>query len=429
MDERALHRTREAVLSGQRPAPRPRTEIAASWRRVAACGVDPGGGPGLAPLPGTELERRRTTSGLAGLVPRLGESLAPVIDAGQLVVITDAEGRVLWRLGSSGVRRMADRLGFVGGSAWTEGNVGTNAIGTSLVLGRAVQIRGAEHFVESHTAWGCAAAPLTDPWTGETLGVVDVSGPSRSLHPAELAAVEMAARLVALEMIEERRAELDRLRAHAAPLLAQVTGQALVVDAHGHLALASGIQAPAHITLPSAMSLGEVWLPTLGAATAEAMPGGWLLRLGGHETGATVVAVDLTGPLEISVTGSSGSWNRELTPRHAEVVLALARAGDSGRTASELADDLFSDPTRVVTVRAEMSRLRRGLGGLLLAQPYRFAPGIAVHLGLPPDRRQLLPGSSAPVVLAMRMAEGVAAPDVGPPTQDWGDTRNPFPRP
>ncbi len=29
-----------------------------------------------------------------------------------------------------------------------------------------VHIQGAEHFVESHTRWGCAAAPITDPWTG-----------------------------------------------------------------------------------------------------------------------------------------------------------------------------------------------------------------------------------------------------------------------
>ncbi|MDP3893501.1 GAF domain-containing protein [Nocardioides sp.] len=411
MDERELHRAREATLSGGRASRAPRTEIAASWRRVAASGVDPGGGAGLAPLPGSELEQRRTSSRLAGLVPRLEQSLTSVIDAGQLVVVTDAEGRVLWRLGGTGVRRLADRLGFVRGSAWTEGNVGTNAIGTSLVLGKAIQIRGAEHFVESHTAWGCAAAPLMDPWTGETLGVVDVSGPSRTLHPAELAVVEMAARLAALEVVEGRRAELDRLRAHAAPLLTRVTGQALVVDPHGHLALATGFQAPDRITLPSGMTVGDIWLPTLGSATAEAVPGGWLLRLGEREGSPTSVTVDLTGPAEIRVTGDSGSWSRELTPRHAELVLALARAGETGRSAAQLADDLFADPSRVVTVRAEMSRLRRALGGLLLAQPYRFAPGAGVRLELPPDRQQLLPASSAPVVRAMR----TAAPDPAHP--------------
>ena len=33
----------------------------------------------------------------------------------------------------------------------------------ALVLGEAVHIRGAEHYVESHTRWGCAAAPLDGP--------------------------------------------------------------------------------------------------------------------------------------------------------------------------------------------------------------------------------------------------------------------------
>lgn len=377
-----------------------RPTIAASWRRVAASGVDRGGGPAVEPIPGTEIERRRSTSGLADYVPQLERSLAPMIDAGQLVVVTDAEGRVLWRLGGSGVRRMADQLGFVGGSAWTEGNVGTNAIGTSLVLGTAVLIRGAEHFVESHNAWGCAAAPLHDPWTGRTLGVVDVSGPNRGLHPAELAAVDLAARLAAAEKVEQHRADLDRLRAHAAPLLARLTGQALVVDRHGHLALAAGLQAPSRITLPAAMSVGEVRLPTLGAATAEAVPGGWLLRLDSRGTEATMVLVDLAGAPTMTVTGSTGAWTHDLSPRHAEVVLALAT--HAGRTASELAGDLFGDPTREVAVRAEMSRLRRTLGSLLSAQPYRFSAGVDLHLRLPADRSKLLPGSIAPVVVAAR---------------------------
>ena len=174
------------------------------------------------------------------MVPRLVQLLAPVVDAGQLVVITDAEGRVLWRSGNAGVRRMADDLGFVEGSAWTEGNVGTNAIGTALVLGEPFFIKGAEHFVESHARWGCAAAPITDPWTGRTLGIVDVSGPSRGLHPAELALVEMAARVCSLEVLEQHRAGLDALRSHAAPLLARIGGAALVVDRHGHLARSGG---------------------------------------------------------------------------------------------------------------------------------------------------------------------------------------------
>ncbi len=236
----------------------------------------------MPPLGSSELERRRAVSGLGEFVPRLTETLSSVIDAGQLVVVADAEGRVLWRAGSSGVRRLADGLGFIGGSAWTEGNVGTNAIGTSLVLGEGVHIQGPEHFVESHTRWGCAAAPLRDPWSGRTLGVVDVSGPSRGMHPAELALVEMASRLTSMELVERRRSQLDRLRATAAPLLARIGGDALAVDRDGHLAAAVGSKAPDRVALPDDLAGGPVWLPTLGAAVAEPLAGGWLLRLDGE---------------------------------------------------------------------------------------------------------------------------------------------------
>jgi hypothetical protein len=401
-DERSAYRTREQALEGRSPAAAARAEIAASWRRVSAVGLDPGTRAQVAPLAGAEVERRRTSSGIAPLLPQLTASLASVTDAGHLVVVADAEGRVLWRFGSPAVRRHADALGFVGGSAWTEGNVGTNAIGTALVTGEPVQIRGAEHYVEAHTRWGCVAAPLRDPWTGRTLGVVDVSGPSQTLHPAEFGLVSLAASCAASELVESRRAGLERLRAVALPLIAKVAGPLLVVDGAGHVALAAEVDAPTRVALPSAVEAGGIWLPTLGAAVAEPLAGGWLLRMTTEQQAPLRVDVDLAGDPVVRVVGASGSWCRSLSPRHAELVLALARAGATGRSASELAADLFADPSRVVTVRAEMSRLRRLLGGLLAAQPYRFTPGVDVRLLLPADPAALLVTSSAPVVLAAR---------------------------
>ena len=52
---RDLHATRDKVLSGAPGAPSPRTAIAASWRRVAACGLAPGSEPEIAPLPVDEV--------------------------------------------------------------------------------------------------------------------------------------------------------------------------------------------------------------------------------------------------------------------------------------------------------------------------------------------------------------------------------------
>ena len=82
--EQELHRRREAVLTGAQPASAPRTTIAASWRRVSAGGLEPGSAPEVPPLAAGELERRRAESALGEFVPRLTQTLASVIDAGQL---------------------------------------------------------------------------------------------------------------------------------------------------------------------------------------------------------------------------------------------------------------------------------------------------------------------------------------------------------
>lgn len=274
-------------------------------------------------------------------------------------------------------------------------------------MGAPVQIHGAEHYVESHTRWGCAAAPVHDPWTGRTLGVVDLSGPIRGMHATALAMVQLAARVAELEVRQERLAELELLRAHAAPLLSRVGGPAVVVDPHGHLAVASGVRAPERVTLPEHMRVGEVWLPTMGAAVAEAVPGGWLLRLdpersAGTAAGPVTLALDLTSSSPcLSVRGGVTSWTHAPTPRHTELLVSLITHPE-GRSAAELAQDLFDDPGRVVTVRAEMSRLRRILGPLLLSQPYRFDEMVTVALALPETRAAVLAGSSAPVVAALR---------------------------
>jgi hypothetical protein len=82
-------------------------------------------------------------------------------------------------------------------------------------------------------------------------------------------------------------------------------------------------------------------------------------------------------------------------------LLALHR---EGRTAAALAADLFGDPARTVTVRAEMSRVRRYLGAFLEHRPYRFRESAEVELLTPADPRDLLPHSLAPGVVRARGA-------------------------
>jgi hypothetical protein len=68
-----------------------------------------------------------------------------------------------------------------------------------------------------------------------------------------------------------------------------------------------------------------------------------------------------------------------LSGRHAEILCTLLLAPD-GLTVEELTHEIYAGGGKAVTLRAEMSRLRGALGGLITARPYRFAVPIASDL-------------------------------------------------
>jgi hypothetical protein len=76
-------------------------------------------------------------------------------------------------------------------------------------------------------------------------------------------------------------------------------------------------------------------------------------------------------------------WATTLTRRHAEVLLLLSRAGRGGLTAARLSTALFGDDEHCVTARAEVSRLRRAVGGLVATNPYRLADGVTLSVVAP----------------------------------------------
>ncbi|MFY4717068.1 GAF domain-containing protein [Streptomyces sp. LaBMicrA B280] len=413
---RVLSEVREAALAGQRVPLAPRPVIEQSWGRMLRGGVDPDRDFRSGLLPPDEVRRRREESPLRHVLPVLREGLLSVADVAQhIMVVADADGRVLWREGSAPVLRKADGLGFELGADWREDVVGTNGVGTPAVVRRPVQVFAAEHFVRSHTSWTCTGAPITDPRDGRLLGVVDVSGPLETMHPATLSWVDAVAKLAEARLRELHLDSLERLRAIAAPVLARLDGRALVVDRDGWSAAVTGMPYLRRVTLPNSPAPGRRWLPSLGWCVAEPLGEGWLLRAD-EEPGATPasrVVLDLSRPeraaVTVSASGPAGAWSRELSPRHAELLFLLTEHPD-GRGAAELAGDLFQDPSRTVTVRAEMSRIRRYLGGLLQHRPYRFSEAADVEVVLPENPRDLLPRSTAAVVAHRRAAPPAERP-------------------
>ncbi|MEV6956319.1 GAF domain-containing protein [Streptomyces sp. NPDC051183] len=404
---RLLKGVRAAALAGCRPPAAPRPEIAESWRRMLAGGVHPDRDQRSRMLSAAETEERRQTSPLRELLPVLREGLLPELDeALHIMVVADADGRLLWREGHSSILRKADRLGFAVGADWDEAVVGTNGVGTALVTRRPVQVFSAEHFVSSHHDWTCAGAPVRDPRDGQLLGVIDVSGPLATMHPATLAWVSSVARLAERELRVRHLESLERLRCVAAPLLARFPGRAMAVDPNGWTAAVTGLAPADRIPLPKSFGPGRVWVPQLGDCLVEPLPGGWLLSVTEErrDAAAARVVLDLSraGSCSATVYGAAGSWSQELSPRHAELLFLLAES-PRGRSAAELSAELFGDPTRTVTVRAELSRVRRHLSGVLTHRPYRFAEDVEVELIRPEDPAALLPHSTAPAVIRARL--------------------------
>jgi hypothetical protein len=378
---RVLVRVHDAVLAGSAPPVRPRSVVERSWSRVLGLGLDASRPRLRDPLPFAEVEARRRRSPLSLVIDELRQVLVSVADASAfLVVVTDADGIILWREGSAAVRLRADRLGFAEGALWTESAVGTNAIGTALAEAAPVQLFSAEHFEQAQHPWYCTAAPVHHPVTGHLLGIVDVSGPALTLHPVIGALVETAVRLAESRLWRAHEERLERLRQRAAGTLATVRGPLLLVDDDGWVAAHSGIAVRDRVEVPRADRLMAV--PGLGLCLPERLAEGWLVRprTGGRSVDAEL---DLTAAPVLRVSGERDGWRTTLTRRHAQVLLQLHRAGPAGLTAAQLSTALFGDGDHLVTARAEVSRLRRAVGGLVLTNPYRLAPDLTLRVVSP----------------------------------------------
>jgi hypothetical protein len=302
-----------------------RAPIADSWRRSYAAGVDPSVdrvAPALADA--DETSARWQAHPLAAAVALIRDCLAPIAtEAGHLMVLSDAEGMLLWIEGPADVRfDAAESMNFTEGAGWSESGAGTNAIGTALAAGHAVQVFAAEHFNEVVQQWTCSAAPICDPDTGRVLGIIDVTGKLATVHPHSLGCAVATARAVESHLrcvMQERDA---RLRARNE---SRIHEEAFVVRAAD--------QRPAGPRRP-------------------------LLKLTFLRRDQPRVELD-GQPLQLS--------------RVRTEILALLSARPEGMTSEELAADLYGDEGRPSTVRVQVCRLRKLLGQWIDTAPYRLS--------------------------------------------------------
>jgi signal transduction histidine kinase len=211
-----------------------RSAIVESWRRSLATGLDPT--DMLAPIEADESEvlERWFEHPLGSLTDVLTEQLRKVAEESRsMVVVTDASGLVLHRVGDEWLKERAAEMNLVEGARYSEAADGTNGIGTALAADHPFQVFAFEHFNERHHEWVCSGAPVHDPVSGELVAVVDFSSLWKMAHPRSLELVTAAAAAMERRLLQSRRDRDARLRRRYGDLMTRSTD--LLVNRDGYI--------------------------------------------------------------------------------------------------------------------------------------------------------------------------------------------------
>lgn len=229
------------VRKGNAETARVRRAIRESWERCRTAGVEFAGGKCTDFISGRELEERK------GLLREISEPIMETLHqcvrgSGFVIVLIDIDGYILSSLGDLVSLKQAEKLNFGPGANWSEGSVGTNAIGTALTIGCPIEVTGSEHYCETHHSWTCAAAPIKDP-KGQVIGCLDMSGPREKGQFCSLGITVAAVRAIEERLrLEQSHKFYVSVSKHLATIFNSVTEGLITIDNKGVI---TGINASA----------------------------------------------------------------------------------------------------------------------------------------------------------------------------------------
>jgi len=327
---------RAAIADGSPDAPA-RPEVLRSWRRSSRSVS-----PELTAAPATvpdDVEARWSQSRLGRASRVILDDLDDLAETGDMMAaITDASVTIAWIAGGRSMTRLADRVHFSLGGCWAEESVGTNALALAQHDGRPATVFSAEHFAPMVHDWVCYSAPILDPESGRSLGVLDLSTTWQRAHSTLLTTVSALARCVEYEIATLDGPDRSRRRPAA-------VGSAS----------------------PSRTPAGGRWRAGGGVGLT-----GRRGRAGGGLTGGG----GLNGGMVLRTLGSPAVWVdgrvASVTRRQLELLTVLSLHPE-GLSRDELTARVYGDhPVSPSTVKAELSHLRHLLGGRIGSRPYRL---------------------------------------------------------
>lgn len=201
-----------------------------SWLRCAERGFDSHKEPRSEPVGrGALRELHERNDELIRLSrPELEALAAEARDTASLAILTDASGLVLDAFGDRDFAGKAAGVSLQQGAPWAEAAAGTNAIGAALVERRAIEVRGSEHFFDSHRILTCAAAPIFDP-RGAMIGALDISGHASVPQLHALSLIRLGVDQIEHRMFAEGFDGRDVVRLHSDPALLGAAQEGVLV--------------------------------------------------------------------------------------------------------------------------------------------------------------------------------------------------------
>lgn len=180
----------EYVLGKNVNTPKLRNLIYDSWQRCLQHGVNPNQKQTEIVMTDDQLKEKIQQCQLIDAAKPILDQLAFQSNAtGYLLTLCDKDGTIIYLNGNKQVLREGEKMNFVLGADWSEKTAGTNAIGTSIVSQKPVQVFSAEHFCEGCHPWTCSSSPIIHPITKEVLGALDLTGIWHEAQPHTLGLV------------------------------------------------------------------------------------------------------------------------------------------------------------------------------------------------------------------------------------------------
>ncbi|MBK0869111.1 LytTR family transcriptional regulator DNA-binding domain-containing protein [Saccharopolyspora sp. HNM0986] len=182
-----------------------------------------------------------------------------VSNAGGVVTVTDATGRILAEWGDQRTRDRAAQANLAPWFSWAEGSTGTNGMGTALESHAPVVVRGAEHWCQAFHDWNCAGVAVRDVVTSEPIAALNISCWRNELPDAAGAWLSNAAtrtrstlRKRAQDGCAELIAAYNHARARAGVSLAALDPAGQVVIADDRASVLLGVPGSTPATDPAA---------------------------------------------------------------------------------------------------------------------------------------------------------------------------------